>query len=200
MSAHALNCQNGGEKGYRHESIKRVIDKFAKHCFNIVAFPEKMNLIRSHPLERPADLYVEHFEGGKHLCLDVTITNVTSTGSKRNFANYAKGCGALSIAEDAAKRKNQKYRSKCHANGLLFCPISIESTGGYARESLVMLNKLVNRVCSGTNKKRGEAGAYFFTQLSMSLQISNADAIMRRMRSFPPTLDAEMTLASLLPV
>ena len=159
-----------------------------------------MGLIQSHPNLRPADLHLEHFENGKHLCLDVTVTNVTSKGNGRNFANYANGIGALSIAEKAAKRKNKTYLSKCLTNGLLFCPISIESTGGYARESLVLLNKLINRVCSGTNKKRGEVGAYFFKQMSTSLQISNADAIMCRLRSFSPTLDAEMTLASLPPI
>ena len=131
-------------KKKRHDEIKRVIYNFVKHCFKIEAFLEKERPIQPHPNLRPADLHLVHFEDGKHLCLDVTVTNVTIKGSSSNFANYAYGVDALSIAEKGAKRKNNTYLSKCLSTGLLFCPIS----RGYARESLVSLNKLINRVCS----------------------------------------------------
>ena len=53
MTAHALNCQKGGEKGKRHDSIKRVIYNFVKNCFKTMAFrfPRKKgaDLIPSQP-------------------------------------------------------------------------------------------------------------------------------------------------------
>ena len=75
----------------------------------------------------------------------------------------------------------------------------MESYGGFAPETMELIEKVCIRVAAGLIKKRTSVSAYLFKKLSITLQKSNALAIIRRMRPVSPAQDVEFFLNGCLP-
>lgn len=75
--------------------------------------------------ERPADILIPGWDGGKALCIDVTVVSP--------FVHGAVGENALTTSERAENLKVRKYRARCEENGTLFEPFVLETTGGWGK-------------------------------------------------------------------
>ena len=140
---------------------------------------------------RPADIIIKDFENGKSLCIDLTVANVDCKSYAGWISKYARGEDALGLAKKAAVSKHNKHDATCERNGYLFVPFAMESYGGFAPETMELIEKVSSRVAAELIKKRTSVSAYLFKKLSITLQKSNALAIIRRMRPVSPAQDVE---------
>ena len=74
--------------------------------------------------DRPADVFLPRFSGGRDLCLDVTLvssfTNMTQASVQSGYN-----------AERAEKRKRDTYQRALVMAGYAFAPFAMESLGGF---------------------------------------------------------------------
>ena len=75
----------------------------------------------------------------------------------------------------------------------------MESYGGFAPETMELIEKVSSRVAAELIKKRTSVSANLFRKLSITLQKSNALAIIRRMRPVSLAQDVEFILNGCLP-
>ena len=196
LATHALSCPNGNDKLERHEKLLHVFSSFLGNALSVKVNPKK---VLSDAATRPADLIIDDFENGKKLCVDLTVANVDCKSYQSWMRKYARGEDALGLAEKVADLKRSKHREACERNGFLFVPFAMESYGGFASETMELIEKVCSRVAAGSMKKRTSVSAYLFKKLSITLQKANALATIRRMRPLSPAQDVEIFLNGCLP-
>ena len=85
-----------------------------------------------------------------------------------------------SAADKRFKEKNTKYYDACHAEGIQFHPLVVETFGGWHKDSEEIITLLSMQLASHTGGKRDEVKHHLFQRLGISLARGNANLIMRR--------------------
>ena len=95
---------------------------------------EPLNVMEDGSLDRPADVLVRNFRGGRDFAIDVNITS--STNGQHDPS---------SILDRVADRKIQKYRARCEAVHIDFEPMVMDAIGGFHKDAIPILRTLGNR-------------------------------------------------------
>ena len=110
--------------------------------------------------------------------LDFGVTHPQIRGS---LARAATTQG--SAAEKYAAIKVAKSRADCRARGYAFVPLCCETFGAWTAEALQTVKTIGQRMDVKLNKRKGTSARLLLQQLSVQLQIGNAEMIATRVAS-----------------
>ena len=167
---HALICGESGDRIIRHNAVRDAILSLMKQA-GLNARREEKNLLPA----RPGDIFVSNWSGGRGMAYDVTITSPMQT-SLISRASLKSGI-ASSLAET---RKDDKFLSRCQAQGVGFTPIALETLGGIGELAIPVFKKLINLIASNLGEDKVDVATCFYQTVSLSLQRYNASMILSR--------------------
>lgn len=132
VGIHASNCSKGGNLHRRHDTMKFVFAALCREA-GYSTETEPNNILEDGSLDRPADVLVRQFQGGKDVAIDVNITSTTNGQDHPSI-----------ILDRVAQRKIQKYRTRCEAVNLDFEPLVMDAVGGFHKDAIPILKRLGN--------------------------------------------------------
>ncbi len=179
---HALICMNEGTVVKRHNDLYNVFVKEAREAFIGLGVEKKINIDERKTYT--ADILLSHGIPGltnRRTALDLTITcNFNKTMIKRS----AKEELAAAMAGETRKEKEQK--SDLEKLGYDFIPLAFEATGGHSPTVAPIAHYFLSQKAIMTGIPFEELAHRFWQRLAVSLQRSNASAILERQkRSLP---------------
>ena len=133
------------------------------------------------PAAAPADVYLPNWKRGQPTAIDVTVI---STLQQLTLAGAANTPGhALTVAEE---RKMAANSESCHALGINFIPLAVESLGGWSSEAIDTISSIgkLQGQCLGISPS--ETTRHLFQRLAIALWKGNATLWIRRQPSYPP--------------
>ena len=78
------------------------------------------------------------------------------------------------------QQKLAKYGDRCLAEGIKFCPVVCESTGGWHREAVSILKRIGSALARATGGDESEVIRHMFGRLSVLLQKDNSMLLLNR--------------------
>ena len=87
--------------------------------------------------DRPADLLIPHWSGGKDTALDFTVVNPLQ-GALVGRVAVEGGSGV----DHAHMVKVRKHEQRCAAEGIHFLPVAVDTFGGWHPSALATIRKL----------------------------------------------------------
>ena len=119
--------------------------------------------------EKPADIFIPRWVGGKDAALDVTVINPLQDAQVQGAASNPGH--ALATAH---KRKLDKSWEDCHQQGIEFIPIAVESLGAWHNTAAAQVTKLGSALARQSGEDEGVTVSRLFQQLSVALMRGNA--------------------------
>ena len=117
----------------------------------------------------PSDVFIPRHAGGKDCALDVTVVNPLQAALVGQAAETPGH--ALAIAH---KRKLDKSWQSCHAQGIVFLPLAVESLGAWLKSAVDEIKKLGSALAWQTGEEETTTLRHLFQQLSIALAKGNA--------------------------
>ena len=114
-------------------------------------------------------MFILRHAGGKDCALDVTVVNPLQAALVVQAAETPGH--ALSIAH---KRKLDKSWQPCHAQGIVFLPLAVESLGAWHKSAICEVKKLGSALARHTGEEETTTIRHLFQQLSIALAKGNA--------------------------
>ena len=175
---HACVCPVKGDRIKRHNIIRDILYEF---CSAAAWGPvrEKLFLFPGSS-ERPADVFIPNYSGGKNLFLDVAITcplqhkYVVDAAQTLGFScnNYA----------DEVKCKN--FEVRVQDEDALYLPAVFESFGGFSRDLPDFFFKLITSVSLRYDDSKCTISKHFYETISCALMKSIARSVTSRFPDF----------------
>ena len=113
---------------------------------------------------RPADIYLPNWDRGRPVALDVTVIStlqlLTLSGAAHTQGH------ALQIGE---KRKMAAHKESCHAVGVSFTPMVIESLGGWSEIASHNISRIGRLMGQRSGSPPSESTRHLFQRLSITL-------------------------------
>ncbi len=159
---HCLVCQHG-PKIPRHNSVAGTLLSLAQQAALAPRF-EPPNLIRNSS-ERPADVLIPVWTGGRPLAIDVSVTCPVA----ESYVLKASQVIGSAAAERAAL-KRVKYTQICEENGLNFSPFVLESFGGFGPDAVHLLSKISSAIATRGYLSPGEAKIRSMNKIAHTIQ------------------------------
>jgi hypothetical protein len=169
---HALECSAWGDKTRRHNAIRNSILGYCKSA-GLNAVIEKSGLIAGNK-KRPGDVYIESLAKGLDYALDVAITSpftldaMASRPKDGNLARYYD----IKIKNLSAEIRNADFH---------FAPIIISTMGQWESSAYEIIGKIAKMIANRSFTSYAVTMSQMFQKLSISLQRSNARAILSRL-------------------
>ena len=107
--------------------------------------------------------------GGKDCALDVTVVNPLQAA----LVGQAAETPGHALAT-AHKRKLDKSWQPCHAQGIVFLPLAVESLGAWHKAAIGEIKKLGSSLARHTGEEETTTIRHLFQQLSIALAKGNA--------------------------
>ena len=176
------SCSTGRERISRHNKLAKHLAKALKAA-GMHAQTEARECFISEDnagSKRPADVLSKDLDAtAPHgTAMDVGVTHPLIPGSLSRAAT-TQG----SAAEKYAALKVAKSRVDCRAKGYAFMPLVCETFGTWSAEALQTIRTIGERMDVRLNKRRGTSTRQLLQQLSVQLQIGNAEMIATRVAS-----------------
>jgi hypothetical protein len=167
---HALSCGYGSGRFGRHSAICSIVT-YAANSVDLRAVREPSHTFLNSGLRADWEMHeVPHYPlpvlGDVSVVSPVLFSHLSSLES-------TKGIAAL----EGENTKKEKYVSLCEENDFSFIPFIIESSGGFGKEAIALINVLVKMQAAKTSKSIALCKKYFFQKLSVSLQRNNASML-----------------------
>jgi hypothetical protein len=172
---HALACKTKGDIISRHNAVRNVIHNYCEEA-GLTAELEKGNLLGDYAdKRRPADVLIKNFSLNSDHCLDIAITSPLQD-------KYIAGASSTEgyAASNYYKFKLSKYAEAVIKENMVFQPIVLETFGRIADKSIPCLIKIASTKADRYSTSRSKAINTFFQQISVALQIRNANMILKR--------------------
>ena len=115
------------------------------------------------------------------MALDVTVVNPLCPSLVNRAA--AEPGHALSVAH---QRKWQRHGEACMAEGLVFCPLAVETLGGWSGSATDQIRRLGVALARANSQDESEAVKHLFGRLSILLMRGNSSLMLNRVPSYPP--------------
>jgi hypothetical protein len=178
MGDHSVGCGADGGRIGRHDWLR---DKIFAELQASHANPKKEapSLIPGNA-SRPADIYVPTWRG-RPTAFDITV--ISSLHERYLPKSSATTGAALEIAKE---RKIRAHQEDCHANGIIFVPLPVETLGGWEAEAASHLRDIGRHVAGRLDLDRSTTIRHFFQRLGLILQRANAGLIVDREPLPPP--------------
>ena len=164
---HAISCGSHGERLARHNHLLDAI--FATTACAHFAPTKEDRALLPNSAGHPADVMIGNFCRGLQAALDISVINPLQAAMVHSAAvepGYA--------LRYRHKQKLSKYRDRCMAEGIQFCPVICETTGswhGQAEQTLRRIGQALTRATGGDEK---EVVSHMFGRLSVLLQRDNS--------------------------
>ena len=186
---HAVSCSSQGERTARHNHLRDILYHTAVSA-SLGPTKEGRFLVPGTG-DRPADVLIPHWTGGRDTALDVTVINPLQSATVAQAATTPGH--ALNVAFD---RKVKKAGAACQAAGIEFIPLPAETLGGWHDVAVQQVKKLgaaLARQQGKTEQEEAETIRHLFQRLSISLMKGNASLFINRYQTFPSAqIDGEM--------
>ena len=124
MGDHAIACASQGERIARHNHLRDALFHTAVSA-SLAPLREERALLPGVE-QRPADVLLPHFSGGKHCLIDVCVVSSLQAQLVDRAANEAGYALHYRYGQ-----KWDKYGLACQAEGHVFQPVPIEVLGGW---------------------------------------------------------------------
>ena len=145
LGDHALNCAWQGERIAWHNSLLDTIHSTAMSA--ALAPTKEGRFLLPGQGEKPADIFIPRWAGGKDAALDVTAIKPLQDAQVQGAASNPGH--ALAAAH---KRKLDKSWEDCHHQGIEFIPIAVESLGAWHETAAAQVTKLGSALARQTNE------------------------------------------------
>ena len=183
LGDHQVGCGGNGDRIHRHDSVRDALFSAAQTAA-LAPRKEVPSLIPG-TSSRPADVYLPNWMRGQPAALDV---HVISTLQQLTLKEAAVTQGyALSVGEE---RKRAAHSEACHAVGVTFIPMVVETLGGWVEEAALTV-KIIGRLQGlRLGIPPAQATRHLFQRLAINLWRGNATLWIRRLliRSRSPQL------------
>jgi hypothetical protein len=173
LGHHALDCKHGTERIGRHDKISDIIFSLCKEA---LLHPTKESRCNETTQNR-ADIEIPNWTNGKTALLDIGITNPTCKSNVKNAATISGY--ALGKYETI---KLQKYSEICETEGKICIPIISETFGKWSETSITTLKRITKMLAQKNDKSIGLTFLRLIQRLSLSVQKSNVQMIICRIR------------------
>ena len=193
---HCLTCCGGGDRTKRHNLLRNAAFQFCTTA-GLCAELERPGLLRPRPFQggleengvrsetprdpsarRPADVHVARWGGGLPAAWDFAVTSGLRSES---LFESASAVDAATTQYEGFKSEHLETRSTCLAEGVKFCPMVIEASGGsWGPEARVVWSELAKHIASATGESDSSATMRVLQTLGLILHRENARAILRR--------------------
>ena len=124
LGDHAISCGIGGERIARHNHCREALLQTAQQA-GLGPIREPEGLLPGSD-DRPADLLIPHWSGGKDTALDFTVVNPLQSALVGRVAEE----GGVAV-EHAHMVKVRKYEQRCAGEGIHFLPVAVDTLGGW---------------------------------------------------------------------
>ena len=128
---------------------------------------------------RPADVKIPMWIRGKDVAFDVTVSSPLSPSYVEKTARD----GSFSL-NSSFENKHRKHGDHCRLKNVIFCPLPVQTLGGWHPEALVELRRIGDAI-SKMSIDNTSAVSHFFQRLAVRLQRGNAHLILSREPSYP---------------
>ncbi|RKP17394.1 hypothetical protein ROZALSC1DRAFT_24249 [Rozella allomycis CSF55] len=177
-----LECKRGENDVLGdHASICQGIMLFVISCFSWLqqaklAPRKEVPGLLSEDGSKPADIMIPFIQGVPNQCIDVTVVSPFVESVIKKFA--VEGGAA---AKNACLLKRRKYEDRCRNQGLTFCTLCLETTGGMDEASCDLLTKLVQSLCHSQDHAIDSAIFHWRSRISFAVMKLTASMILRRL-------------------
>lgn len=147
MGDHTISCACQGERIARHNHLRDAIYHTAVSA-NLAPLREERALLPGVE-QRPADVLLPNYAGGKHLAVDVCVVSSLQSQMVNRAAEelgYA--------AQTRYAQKWAKYGDLCQAEGIAFQPMPIEVLGGFHEASARFVKGLGQALARSSGQER----------------------------------------------
>lgn len=124
---------------------------------------------------RPAGVFIEEWTDGKRMAFDVSVVSPTQEAIVDRAALIA-----ASAIEMRKTEKNRKHVDNCHASGLYFQPLVVETFGGWDPGAVKILKTLAIQCAPRKGLAPSLEFKRFFQRLSIALQRGNSTLLLCR--------------------
>ena len=180
---HAISYGSQGERIARHNHLR---DALFHTAVSASLGPTREDRALLPGVEnRPADVLIPHWDGGRHAAIDVTVINplqLLTLARAAEEPGYALGL--------RFQQKWAKYGELCRAEGIVFHPLPVETLGGWHESAVQVIRKLGLALARSTGQEEGEVVKHLFGRLSILLMKGNTTLLLNRVPTHPdPRVD-----------
>ena len=176
---HALCCHNGASLVFRHNSIRDIFGHAARAAGLSAIVIEKKNQVEGSNA-KPGDITVQHYHRGfASSAFDITISHPL----QKKYLDIAMAEAGV-VAEEAHDRKLLKSLGVCQREGIHFVPLAWESTGGATQTVHETIRKWTEMESARSGYPACLIRRNLYSQVSVSLQRSLAQAVIDRRVEF----------------
>ena len=169
---HAVECSTGGDPTRRHDRICVVVADAARQA-GLHPVREKRYIIQGNG-EKPADVYIDAFDGGRSLAIDVSVTSPVQASLVAGAAETQ-----LFAAQRRVDSKHTKYDSNLpRATDLVVA--AVETFGGWHPEGRTIFKRLAEMIAGHHNTRWQLELKLLYQRLAMALMRSNANSFLSR--------------------
>ena len=178
LGDHAIACGSQGERILRHNSMRDILFQTALQA-GLCPAKEEQALIPGKNY-RPADVFLPNWRNGRSTCVDITIVSSLQQALVEKAADSP---GAA--LEHALQRKNNQSKEDCEREGLEFLAMPVEVLGGFAKQSVEVVERLGRQLARQTGGDISKVINHLFQRLSIILMKYNSALITSRNPTFP---------------
>ena len=176
---HALCCHNGASLLFRHNSIRDILGHAARAAGLSAVVIEKKNQVEGSNA-KPGDITVQHYHRGfASSAFDITVSHPL----QKKYLDIAMAEAGV-VAEEAHDRKLLKSLGVCQREGIHFVPLAWESTGGATQTVHETIRKWTEMESARSGYPAYLIRRNLYSQVSVSLQRSLAQAVIDRRVEF----------------
>jgi hypothetical protein len=172
---HALTCAKAGDRVHRHHNLCKT--------FTAIATTATLNPKNERAIggskHRDADVYVPVWEGSRPLAMDFAVTH-TLQPSNSYQSSFAEVRPAGTWAAEYAAAHKSAGRARCEKDGVRFAAMVVEVYGAWSPEAEDIIMKLARFAHLRSDKLEPVTVRSVFQQLSVSLALSTARALLSR--------------------
>ena len=182
LGDHQVGCGGNGDRIHRHDSVRDALFSAAQTAA-LAPRKEVPSLIPG-TSSRPADVYLPNWRRGRPAALDVHIISTLQQLTLKE-ASVTQG-HALSVGEE---RKRAAHAEACHAVGVTFIPMVVETLGGWSEEAALTVKNIGRLQGLRMGIPPAQAIQHLFQRLAISLWRGNATLWIRRLPTRSPEVD-----------
>jgi hypothetical protein len=174
---HATQCMHGGNRTSRHNAVRDIVYTFASSGRIPVAKETKWLVKDSN--RKPADVYLPSFNCGKDVAIDFAVIS-PFTDEAMKFDDYL---------PKYAEKKVKKYANDVKLANYDFQPMIADTMGRWDDDAIKVLTKISSAYAKNNCQDFSQVKNQIFQKLSISIQSSNAKAILQRTQLKPVFMD-----------
>ena len=124
-------CRGVGRLVHRHNAVRDRLFNLAR-AGGLAPRREEPHLLDGSE-DRPADILLPAWAGGRDLCVDVAVVSPFAANATSS---------SESATTRAERRKMERYTDACAQRGLLFQPFVMDTLGAYGSQSHTVLRRI----------------------------------------------------------